>query len=432
MKNIQKLLLPLYFIVGLGQAIFAQEDLNYPDVEQRTLSYFYKGQWKTLIQLGDSALMQKMDYYALRYRLGVAHYVKQNYWQSTKHFKQTLAFNSADPYAPEYLYYSYLFAGREGDALRLAKNYSDSTRKKWGAQKNRWLDYLSVGVGARFSSQSDSVGHMGAFSIGLGHRFGTFLRLHHNFSFVAQNYLGLKYKQYDYYLKANVLLGKGWQIIPSIHYIHLNGGYDYRVLKPDGPTDIANKTQENSLMLYLGIQKHFGRLMIKPYGAYMSLASNRITEMKVTKGIPPMPPVLVKDTTFGESSVMDKWQFGLDAAYRLPIWNNRLALGGTVGLHLNNDGNLKAIWGVALHGQLTDKFGLSLNFFQAPVTDFVQYDGAIFNNSISPTNWQVGAKMNYYISSKISWNLGYSIDYKQEKNFNFYYHNVFTGLKFRL
>lgn len=429
MKNIQKLLLPLCFIVGLGQAIFAQEELIYPDVEQRTLSYFYKGQWKTLIELGDSALLQKMDYYALRYRLGVAQYTQNNYWQSSKHFEQTLEFNSADPYAPEYLYYSYLFADREGDALRMAKSYSDSIRKKWGAQKNRWLAYLAFGGGGRFSSQPDSVGHMGAFSVALGHRFGTFLRLEHSFNFLSQNYLGVKYKQYDYYLKANVLLGKGWQLIPTIHYIHLNGGYDYQTLRRDGATEVTNKIKENSLLLYFGVQKHFGRLMIKPYAAYMSLSANSTTQVREIKG---MPPILDKDTTFKQVSTIDKWQFGLDAAYRLPIWNNRLSLAATLGFHLNDDGNLRAIWGAFLHGQLTGKLGLSLNFFQAAVTDFVRYDGAIFDNSISSTNWEIGAKMDYYITTKIAWSLGYSLVNKQETNFNFYYHNVFTGLKIRL
>ncbi|MCP4438701.1 MAG: hypothetical protein GY810_07125 [Aureispira sp.] len=432
MNNIQRLFLLLCCIAGLGQGIFAQEELSYPEVEQRTLSYFYKGQWKTLMSLGDSALKQEIDYYGLRYRMGVAQYSRNNYWQSTKHFKKTLEFNNADPYAPEYLYYSQLFADKEGEALRFAKAYPDSTRKKWGAQKNRWLDYITFDAGGRFSSQPDSIGHMGVVSIGMGHRFGSFLKLYHNFSFLSQNYLGVKYNQYDYYLKGNVLLGKGWQIIPALHYIHLNGGYTNKILRVDGPTDITNTTKENSLLLYLGVQKTFGRVMVKPYGAYMSLSGQSSTQVKITQGIPPNPPMLVKDTTFENNSVTDKWQFGLDASYRLPVWNNRLTLGGSFAIHMNNDGSLKPIWGASLHGQLTDKFGMSLSFFQAPVTDFVRYDGAIFNNSISPTNWQVGAKAEYYITPKISWNLGYSLDYKQEQNFDFYYHNVFTGLKFRL
>jgi hypothetical protein len=75
-----------------------------------------KGDYKNLKKTGDILFSQGIDYYYLRMRLGILSYNNQLYSSATRHFNKALEFNSSDTISRKYIYYSYLFAGRNTDA----------------------------------------------------------------------------------------------------------------------------------------------------------------------------------------------------------------------------------------------------------------------------------------------------------------------------
>jgi len=68
-----------------------------------------------VIRTGREALKEGIDFYYLRMRIGIAYYSLKNYDKAIVHFRKAQAFNSKDIVARQYLYYCYLFSGREAD-----------------------------------------------------------------------------------------------------------------------------------------------------------------------------------------------------------------------------------------------------------------------------------------------------------------------------
>jgi len=131
--------------------LFAGEPIiNTLTVEQETARFTRSEDWKSMIQTGQKALKKGIDFYNLRYRLGIAYYQLENYHAAIRHFTRAYRINSADPLLKEYLYWAYRYAGREGDARILAAGFSQELKRKAGVPDRFPGEYLSVSLNAGF------------------------------------------------------------------------------------------------------------------------------------------------------------------------------------------------------------------------------------------------------------------------------------------
>jgi hypothetical protein len=101
-------------LLAFSADLSAQND--FISLDQQTYDYFMKGDYKNLKKTADTMLSHGMDYYYLRMRLGILAYNKQLYSSALKHFSKALEFSSLDTISREYIYFSYLFSGRNADA----------------------------------------------------------------------------------------------------------------------------------------------------------------------------------------------------------------------------------------------------------------------------------------------------------------------------
>ena len=101
-------------LLAFSADISAQTD--FLTLDKQTYDYYIKGDYKNLKKTADILLSQGIDYYYLRMRLGILSYNKQLYYSALKHFIKALEFSSLDTISREYIYYSYLFSGRNADA----------------------------------------------------------------------------------------------------------------------------------------------------------------------------------------------------------------------------------------------------------------------------------------------------------------------------
>ncbi len=108
------LLINSIFIFGFTN-LFAQG--SFMELDRKTYEYYLKGDYKNLKNTGDSMISMGIDYYYLRMRMGILANNHQQYAASNRHFSKALEMNSWDTLSQEYIYYSYLFAGREADAI---------------------------------------------------------------------------------------------------------------------------------------------------------------------------------------------------------------------------------------------------------------------------------------------------------------------------
>ena len=106
------------------------QKLTSEQVDSQTLSSFENKEFSNTILIGNEALKQGIDFYFLRYRIGVSYFEKTNYEASIIHLEKAKEFDSNDPVLLEYLYYSYIYTNRNEKAFELLAILPDDLKAK--------------------------------------------------------------------------------------------------------------------------------------------------------------------------------------------------------------------------------------------------------------------------------------------------------------
>ena len=199
-----KLVIFLYLAITRLQA---QNATDYIKIDKQTYDAFTKKDWKQVTDIGKEALTEGVDYYFLRYRLGVAFYEQKQYRAAIAHFEKALIFNQFDEVSKEYLYYAYLSSERFSDAEKLSKTMRKDTQKRLKIKPAPFLSTVITEGGIKAPS-FDSLKGMTFLSVGLGHRIGDVATAFHNFSSVSQTVYYGTISQKQYYLGVTVPLKK--------------------------------------------------------------------------------------------------------------------------------------------------------------------------------------------------------------------------------
>lgn len=107
------LILAIAFFLSLN----LQGQADFRSFDSISYNYYLKGDYANLKQTAEKMYSTGYDYYYIRMRLGILAYYKQRYKVSSENFRRAIVFNSLDTLSNEYIYYSYLFSGRDNDAL---------------------------------------------------------------------------------------------------------------------------------------------------------------------------------------------------------------------------------------------------------------------------------------------------------------------------
>lgn len=138
-RLIQLLLFVPVFAYGQGPTYRQADSISYA----RFLARDFNGV-KTIVQ---EALENGIDFYYLRMRAGITGYEKHRYEYAIPHFEKAHEMFPSDTVALEYLYFSYLFAGREERAWELAARSGERFREKV-RYREKQLEQISVSGGA--------------------------------------------------------------------------------------------------------------------------------------------------------------------------------------------------------------------------------------------------------------------------------------------
>lgn len=110
----RKYLTTTALLLTLSVAVFAQDD--FISLDKQSYDCYMRGDYKNLKKVGNELLAKGIDYYYLRMRLGILAYNNQRYPSAVRHFKRALDLSLMDTISREYIYFSYLFSGRDADA----------------------------------------------------------------------------------------------------------------------------------------------------------------------------------------------------------------------------------------------------------------------------------------------------------------------------
>ena len=154
MKKAFILFLGILCLVGSANS---QTPLSYPMVDAQTYALWQKGEWRSIISLGKQALKNDIDFYYLRVRMGIAYYERKNYHMAIHHFEKAYAISQQEAYLKEYLYYSYLFAGRDFEASILLSSFPPSLQGKIGKGDDSFIDEVSLFYSNGFMADNSAI-----------------------------------------------------------------------------------------------------------------------------------------------------------------------------------------------------------------------------------------------------------------------------------
>ena len=130
MNIIKAVKIALFFVLFFSMKGIAQDTLNSAIVEQKSYQLYLDKNWNELIKFGNRAINSGFDYYYLQIRIGIAYFEKKNYSLAENHFKKVLQFNSDDELAQEYLYYCFIYNGRNEEARMLSRLFKSDLAEK--------------------------------------------------------------------------------------------------------------------------------------------------------------------------------------------------------------------------------------------------------------------------------------------------------------
>ncbi len=410
------------FLVFLNLCCFnltAQDNLNFFDVDSKSYQFYEAKNWQELVTLTDKAVAQKLDYYYLRMRAGIANYEMGNYVKAQKHFEKALAFNSGDELAMEYIYYCYIYLGRNDEARLFSKLFSSDLAKKIGTDKQSAIGFILFEGGAKIAdstsyydvvkkTQSNYYNPATYIQLGLQHYIKNRFSLFHAFTFYGQtNFIG-ELKQTQYYLKSSIPLKNNWSISPAFHAIHIKFTSEIFPL----PTNTANPSPPPKSETVIYTANYFvGAFSVqKTIDKFVFSVGNTMSNMSDITQI--IHSGFVSYSVFG---------------------NSKLVLGCTGYVHTSDSystTNASAL--PFLYVQPVNKLAFKLAYLINNGNNIIEDNGYLVNNSPDLTKSRLSVLINYNINKHLSVYGLYQLENKTETNqgFNYKYNVFLGGLKF--
>jgi hypothetical protein len=235
--------------------VFSQEQKSFMYYDSTTYQQYQKNDWNNLIKISRKAYKNNIDYYYLRMRTGIAYFEKHNYILARKHFMIAAELNSLDPLSREYIYYCFLYSGREKEATlyfiqnkhllenkvhdkinpvkkisvdiayhsNLEENKTLFNGENISDENNVLLDGFQI-ITRHFLYSGFSLQHGLSKNLDLIHGGSLLQKYNYYYSQtdgIAFDTYEHKIYQSQYYAALKIFPGDGFQISPSFHYLYL-------------------------------------------------------------------------------------------------------------------------------------------------------------------------------------------------------------------
>ena len=385
----------------------AQDELNFKTVEESSYDLFLKKDWKQLEKLGRRAVKNKIDYFYLRERLGIAYYEQKKYQLAAPQFEKANGFNSSDELAQEYLFYSYAFNNHYDEAIHLTKHFSKDLRKKTGTIKPAAINLVQADFTVKIPERSSIAEPYYFFGFGLNHRVTRGFSLFHSYSFSRQKYTDGVYDQHKYYISGNIPLGKGFTLNPAFS-VMLDQYADTIFSAPPPPPQRPTRPQ---------IRK-------RNYASF-------IGSLNVSKVLPCVKLDLTNSFSNLDTSYQLQHALGVTV---YPLANQKLSFNVTGILHTYNF--YKAIHPILQAGirfNAPQFLALSVVYTYANVYNFHLYNGYLVQNGYDLLKHNITASPEFIIKHRFSIYAAYQLEFKstRETNINYIAHGITIGTKLK-
>jgi hypothetical protein len=438
----------------------AQEAGNFRELDSAMYANTVAGNREEVILTGKTALRDGIDYYYLRYRLGLAYFGLENYRRAAGHFEKALRFNSYSISANKYLYYSYLYGGQCQPARVLSEGWNDFLKQQLPGGDKGFIDDVRVESGTEISNnysrnsldrlpynvlyrEQDLYGnswyaHLGAAlklhpaisvhvsytSVNIRKKYQAAYRWNQPDSVVIQSWGFEKHfpvnsrvstytydydvKQDELYLNVKAYLGRGWSLTPAVHYIHAVTRQVDASLKESIKTDTAAYITDVDSVIwfsYPAIEANFRPAALK--------LDNFVFSLSVLKQL----SIFDLGISASWSNLNDKsqYQLGFSALY-YPFGNLNLYGLTKVG-YLLDDGEHQSVFGQMLGTKILSFLWTEASVDFGNLRSSNEYEARLVYNITDNINLKAGFRLIFVLSPSL--NLSFRYQYLQKEGNSF-------------
>lgn len=238
------------FILFFFMIAFTQEEWNYSGVDKKSYELFVQQKWTELIDYSKESRAHGIDFFYLQARTGIALYNLGKYRSSSNFFSKAWNHDRSFDWLQEYLYYSLVFGGRKGEALKTARLFSDPVKQKISYADKKPLR-LALEAGYTFNPDFDKLKNSRLYdelqvgqnygeafflknyrfeSLDFSHQVSPGIVFNHNFTHIGLNreeqvYWGsantfpISINQFQYYFNPYVVMGEKVNLSPSLTFL---------------------------------------------------------------------------------------------------------------------------------------------------------------------------------------------------------------------
>jgi len=429
------------FIMTTTSKICSAGKLDYRTTEELTFRYFVEKQWDSVIIIGKEALKDKIDYFYLRFRIGVSYFNKQKYFPASAHLEKAFRFNSSDSLTQKYLYYSYINTNRREEASALLDR-----------NHHLIITDLHTEAGFTFSSNqqkiddpevmgSDSVyGEMDVygdnslvggglslilsrwFTIDLSYNWLNFSKrkyfqyrvIEDRLENVADSIWGKMYiwsfpqvvhdtnfsyhvNQHEFHLGLNMRAG-GWMIRPAFHFVNVS----YPVIRAQYYTRMVEDTS-----YYLSYDSSWHYFPFNKTGYTFETTdtslSNYLASITFTKCFQAITPGI----SFSWSNLNGKTQYQASIFSSYYPFGNLKLYGNTSLIAFFEEGENRILFSQMVGGRINSWWWAEVDFMYGNYANANNSNGSIVYNIAGKINYKIGGNLIFLISPRLRLSLQY-------------------------
>jgi len=388
---------------------WSQTNDNIMTIDQRTYKLWQEKNWKLLLTEGKDALDKGFDFYYLRLRMGIASYEQKNYQRAIIHLEKAKKFNGQEEYLDEYLYYSYVFAGRPGEAKKLASGFNLPLKEKTGTNRKPIVSELSLYYNMDMNSDktttsdySIDIAHSKKgeqyiannhhlIRLSLTHDISRGFSITHGYSFINQHYFLFKQDSlrdtisdqvsnvHQYFITGNIRLAKNWYMGVGLHYVGVR--YTLQQTGPGfgGRRGRSSKATDSDISLFVNVKKMFP--YVNAGGAFYYSTLNNDNQLQADIILETYP---LGNLNLYTNSILS-WQQENISGKATQRFILQQEIGGRI---------FKYLW--------MEGYGIFGN-----VHNFMSADGQIVYNNINTMKLKLGARLIIPVNNRMKFNLGY-------------------------
>lgn len=382
----------IFFLILIPVALYAQEKPDFVTIDSLTNKYYESGEWEKLIKYGNDALDSGVDYKFLRQRLGLAYFMKGDYYESRSQFEKAFESDSYNDLTLEYLYYTSLYTGKEELAGVITKRMNPELRKKLSLRPFIPLESIELEYNFKLSGTVlRSNPHYLRLGVNtqLDYRLNLFQSVSdymQTLNFEQTGSVDADIRQPEYYALLNWNASHRFMLRSAYHYIRIRSGYSIFT----------------GNLIYLSFATDYNRFTFDADGSVMKLG-DYVYQAGVQCGyvFPGKPDFFVK----------------MKASYLMQPGYSRFIYNPQAGFKL-----FKNVW---IEGGAT--FG--------NMHGYNDFNGLYVYNTYDPIVFRSGGGITWYARKNISFWLNYNFEKKEffeDNTFTYNQYSYLGGIKWEL